>query len=167
MTKNNNDKSSDKIIKNNKSSVRTTSTFMERKNSVLSSNTSSVSQNKNPIIDLKSATNEKSNKNTISPKDRNINITKNNIFDKITKQTNCKIDNKFISVNSKRKLNVHHFETNNIMMNEVNPIEIKNTKPILKIKNFFEATKVGAFQNNKPVSDRFSQNIITKIFNNK
>jgi hypothetical protein len=153
----------EKNIKKIKTNGRTASSIIERKDSVLSSNTSAISQKRSS---MKSVTKEKSSKNTISPKESKGNFNKNDIFDKIAKNTNFKAENKYAHMNSNKNIPVSQFNSNNPVCKEVIQCDNKQiqSKPILKIKNFFEATKIASNQNNKPSSDRFFPKFNQKNF---
>ena len=67
---------------------------------------------------------------------------------------------------SNKNIPVSQFNSNNANGKEIIQSENKqlSSKPILKIKNFFEATRFASNQNNKPSSDRLFPKFNQKNF---
>ena len=137
-------------IKKLRSNVRTISTInSERKNSILTLN---ISKKLHPIKDLKFINKENSQR-IISSK-----VSKNNNFNQKSSYSNIKKDS--MIKNDSNQIVYKNFESNhnNFAVNppesERKPIE---SKPILRIRNLLEVTKMNALKNNKAISDRFYQ----------
>jgi len=133
---------------------------------MLSSNTSTISKKILPVNDLKQLNKEKSTKTISPPKDPKYNFNQKHSYSKMRRDSMSKLDDKYL--NSMRgKIQLNNFESNNVVKApSLTPVESTrkpgDLKQALKIKNFFESTKMNTIQV-KAVTDRFNEGKYSKL----
>jgi len=120
------------------------------------SQVSSVSRRVTPAKDLKM--NREKSKMTISPNESKLNFSQKFSYSKIRRDSMTKLDEK-VSFRNK----ISNFDSNIVYINNNPTAETarkltNESKPMMKIKNFFESTKINTLQSDKvALSERYNQ----------